>query len=197
MPEVLEKIREKFRPMEVRPGTPIPPIPGCVPFTRELNGFPRFSGTHMGVDVLWNLDVLNKFSSKPNDIDFTAEYLIGGRHTRILGRNHRYLDYPVNVFLNVCMLHDGHIEIVDFCLNLLAEIAPVNWCIEALPEPMRGHAIGGKDAYSFDREGKTVTLNIPTSLFRTLPASLTESSGALGKIMILLAPGEIFCREQG
>ena len=197
MPELLEKMRKVFRPVEVRAGAPLPKLPGALAYTKELGGYPRFCGATMGAEVLWNMDVAEKALRKPNDVDFTAEYMIRGKHTRVLGRNHRYLDYPVNVFLNVCMLHDGQIEIVDFCLNLLAEIATVNWSAEKLPEEMRGCAIGGKDAYSFDREKRTITLSVPTAVYRLLPLALTASSGAVGRVTIQLTPGELFYGERG
>ncbi len=138
MPELLEKIQKKFRPMEVRPGAPLPKLSGTLPYVKEMSGYPRFCGSTMGAEVLWEMDILEKAAAKPKDTDFTAEYTVAGRHTRVLGRNHRYLDYPVNVFLNICMLHDGQVEIFDFCINLLAEIATVNWYAQRLPEEMRG-----------------------------------------------------------
>ena len=195
MPELLERIQKAFRPTEVRPGAPLPKLSGALPYVKERSGYPRFCGSTMGAEVLWEMDILEKAAAKPNDIDFTAEYTVAGRHTRVLGRNHRYLDYPVNVFLNVCMLHDGQIEIFDFCLNLLAEIAPVNWHVQTLPEEMRGCAIGGKDACSFDRKNGSIILNVPTAVYKVLPLSLT--SGAVGRVTLSLSPGEIFYAERG
>lgn len=197
MPVLLDKILKTFRPVEVHFGAPLPKLPGALPYVKEINGYPRFCGSTMGAEILWDMDVLEKATSKPNDPDFTAEYMVAGRHTRVLGRNHRYLTYPVNVFLNVCMLHDGQVEVVDFCLNLLAEIAPVNWYAQTLPEEMRGCAIGGKDAYSFDRDAGTIALNIPTKVYKLLPLSLTSSSGVVGRVVLPLSPGENFYAERG
>ncbi|NLD97580.1 MAG: hypothetical protein GX635_10700 [Synergistaceae bacterium] len=197
MPELLERIQKAFRPIEVRPGAPLPKLPGALPYVKELSGYPRFCGSTMGAEILWNMEILEKAASKPNDPDFTAEYTVAGRHTRVLGRNHRYLDYPVNVFLNICMLHDGQVEIFDFCLNLLAEIAPVNWYAQTLPEEMRGCAIGGKDAYAFDRKNETITLNVPTAVYKLLPLSLTSASGAVGRVMLPLSQGESFYADRG
>ena len=197
MPELLEKIQKKFRPMEVRPGAPLPKLSGTLPYVKEMSGYPRFCGSTMGAEVLWEMDILEKAAAKPKDTDFTAEYTVAGRHTRVLGRNHRYLDYPVNVFLNICMLHDGQVEIFDFCINLLAEIATVNWYAQRLPEEMRGCAIGGKDAYAFDRKNGTITLNIPTAVYKLLPLSLTSTSGAVGRVMLPLSPGESFYEKRG
>ncbi len=196
MPELLQRIRKAFRPTEVRPGAPLPKLSGVLPYVKEMSGYPRFCGSTMGAEILWDMDIMEKAASKPGDLDFTAEYTVAGRHIRVLGRNHRYLDYPVNVFLNVCMLHDGQVEIVDFCLNLLAEIAPVNWHAQTLPEEMLGCAIGGKDAYSFDRKNETITLNVPTAVYKLLPLSLTSASGAVGRVLLPLSPGEIFYAER-
>ena len=147
----------------------------------------------MGAEALWDLDVLEKQGTKPHDIDFTADYRVEGKTVRVLGR--RYLTYPVNVFLNVCMMYDGKIEIVDFCLNLLAEVAAVNWFGVGLPKEMHYTSLGGKDSYQFDRNDRTITLDIPTVVFKRLPLSLTSSAGSVGRVSFELVPGESFFRD--
>ena len=104
MPQLLKKIQGVFRPVEIRRGTPTPSSPVYLSFSKELSGHPRFCGALMGAEVLWTFNVLDKASSKPKDADFTAEYILDGRNITVFGRNNRYLEYPVNVFLNVCMI---------------------------------------------------------------------------------------------
>ena len=101
----------------------------------------------------------------------------------------------MNVFLNVCMMYDGKIEIVDFCLNLLAEVAAVNWFGLGLPREMHYTPLGGKDSYQFDRNNQMITLDIPTVVFKRLPLSLTSSAGSVGRVSFELVPGESFFRD--
>ena len=116
----------------------------------------------MGAEIFWKMDILEPAEDRPKDHDFTAEYTVLGEKVTILGRDHRYLDYPANVFLNVCMTWDDTIEIADFCLNLLTEISLVNWFTGVLPPELKGCPFGGRDGYSFDREGGKVELRVPS-----------------------------------
>ncbi|MFA7620301.1 MAG: hypothetical protein WCY56_00500 [Aminobacteriaceae bacterium] len=195
MPILLERVRSIFHPVEMRQGAPLPKIPGHLPFVKEMSGHPRFCGSIMGAEALWDMDVLEKQGTRPHDVDFTADYRVAGKSVRVLGRHHRYLAYPVNVFLNVCMMYDGKIEIVDFCLNLLAEVAAVNWFGLGLPREMHYTPLGGKDSYQFDRNNQMITLDIPTVVFKRLPLSLTSSAGSVGRVSFELVPGESFFRD--
>lgn len=192
MPMLLERVQDVFHPVEARGGSPVAAMAGRLPYVKELSGHPRFCGSVMGVDVLWDFDVLEKQGMKPCDPDYTAEYLLAGRKVRVLGRHHRYLDYPVNVFLNVCMVYEGILEIVDFCINLLAQVAPVNWSAFHLPREMHFTPLGGKDSYHFDREAGRIMLNMPTATYKKLPIAITRGSGAVGRVTFDLVPGETF-----
>jgi len=192
LPPLLERIKQVFHTVEVRQGMQPAKNPSQIPYTKELTGHPRYCGSVMGAEILWGMDILEKTGEKPCDADYTAVYRVAGTSVRILGRPHRYLDYPVNVFLNVCMLYDGRLEIVDFCVDLLAQIAPVNWFACDLPGEMDGARLGGKDAYRFDRAGQTIVLDVPTDVYKRLPLSLTSSIGSVGRVALELVPGETY-----
>lgn len=91
----------------------------------------------------------------------TALYDIDGIPAMILGRDEDvFFEYPQNVFLSLCVVYGDSIGVVDFCVDLLGEIAVAFCGASELPQGIESALALGYDSFSFNRSECSVELRV-------------------------------------